>query len=159
MQPWRTQCISSSPDDRHSGSGRKVRDPPHLHPALPQNSLCPLTGTFSGTAFLHVSSVRRTWCISALSIAGWTPLSRSFRTTKWMIRLFVYYWNNYQSVPKHFACSLWSKLSKWRRKGEETACWNTQTSFGVRRAVNCNRQWKWCIIKHARLPCILFVRT
>ena len=38
-----TRCISSSPDDRHSGRGRNVCDPPHLHPALTKNSLCPLT--------------------------------------------------------------------------------------------------------------------
>jgi hypothetical protein len=53
----------------------------------------------------------------------------------------------------------WSKLSKRRSKGEETACWAAQTAFGARRAVSCNREWKWCNIKHASLLRILSVHA
>ena len=138
-----TQCISSSPDDRHSGRGQKVCDPPHLHPALPKNSLCPLTCTVPGTGALQVSSGHRTSWIVALWSSWWYALLHLFWPTRCKVPLFVQYWNNYQCVPKHSACLWWSKLSKWWSKGEETACWNIQMSFGVQRAENCNRQWKW----------------
>jgi hypothetical protein len=131
-----TECISSSPDDRHSGRGRNVRDPPHLHSALPKNSLCPLTCNILGKCSLQVTSVCRTTCIVALWISWWLHFVLAFRPTRCTVPLFVQYWNNYQQV----ACLRWSKLSKWRNKGEETACWNIQMSFGFRRFVNCNRQ-------------------
>ena len=154
-----TQCVSSRSDDRHSGSGRNVLDPLHLHPALPQNSLCPLTWTVQGTDFLQDSSGRRTLWIAAPWGECWTPLACPFRPTRCKVPEVVQYWNNYQLVPKHSASSWWSKLSERRSKGEETACWNIQTSFGVRGAVNCNTEWKRCDIKRASLPCILSVHA